>query len=134
MRWNAKAIAWRTQPTLSTLRPRSRPARTGLCGTCSSHLGGVHRWAGEHIRDRLPRVLQVDDFRDLVGEWPDDAALVDWYRDELQLFLDTFCDWLRVISTAPGSSSCPIRSLSGLVGKRTRRSFTGQMSKQSLAD
>jgi len=54
------------------------------------HIGGVHRWAGEHIRDRLPRILQVDDFRDLVGEWPDDAALVDWYRGELQLLLDTF--------------------------------------------
>ena len=54
------------------------------------HIGGIHRWAGEHIRDRLPRVLQVDDFRDLVGEWPDDPALVDWYRVELQLLLDTF--------------------------------------------
>jgi uncharacterized protein (TIGR03083 family) len=54
------------------------------------HLGGVHRWAGEHIRGRLPQVLRVDDFRDLVGEWPDDTALVDWYRGELDLLLDTF--------------------------------------------
>lgn len=54
------------------------------------HLGGVHHWAGEHIRGRLPQVLRVDDFRDLVGEWPDDTALVDWYRGELDLLLDTF--------------------------------------------
>ena len=32
----------------------------------------------------------LDDFRDLVGEWPDDPVLVDWYRGEFQLLLDTF--------------------------------------------
>jgi uncharacterized protein (TIGR03083 family) len=64
------------------------------------HIGGVHRWAGEHIRDRLPRILQIDDFRDLVGEWPDDTALVDWYRNEMQLLLDMFRSAPRDIDCA----------------------------------
>jgi uncharacterized protein (TIGR03083 family) len=50
----------------------------------------VHRWAGSHIRDRLPKILAVDDLETLFGERPPDATLVDWYRGELRFLVDTF--------------------------------------------
>jgi uncharacterized protein (TIGR03083 family) len=53
------------------------------------HVGGVHRWAGEHIRNRRASVLGVDDFEDLVGPWPADSDLADWYRAELDLLVQT---------------------------------------------
>jgi uncharacterized protein (TIGR03083 family) len=34
--------------------------------------------------------LRVDDFQELVGPWPPDEQLVDWYRRELDLLLATF--------------------------------------------
>jgi uncharacterized protein (TIGR03083 family) len=54
------------------------------------HIGGVHRWAGEHIRDRREKILRVDDLETLFGSWPADHALVEWYRDELRLLVNTF--------------------------------------------
>jgi uncharacterized protein (TIGR03083 family) len=53
------------------------------------HLGGVHRWAGAHLRDRRESILRVDDFQDLVGPWPPDNGLVAWYRSELELLIHT---------------------------------------------
>jgi len=46
------------------------------------HLGGVHRWAGTHVREARPRLLTVHDLIELFGAWPADAALVAWYRAE----------------------------------------------------
>jgi uncharacterized protein (TIGR03083 family) len=53
------------------------------------HLGGVHRWAGAHIRDRLASFLRVDDFEVLVGPWPADSELVAWYRSELEFLIQS---------------------------------------------
>jgi uncharacterized protein (TIGR03083 family) len=53
------------------------------------HLGGVHRWAGAHLRDRRDSILRVDDFEALVGGWPADIELVTWYRSELELLIHT---------------------------------------------
>jgi uncharacterized protein (TIGR03083 family) len=43
------------------------------------HMGLVHRWAAAHIVRRLTKPL--DESEDLIGEWPDDAALAAWFRD-----------------------------------------------------
>jgi uncharacterized protein (TIGR03083 family) len=54
------------------------------------HIGGVHRWAGTHIRDRRETILRAGDLEALFGEWPADDGLVGWYRDELRLLVHTF--------------------------------------------
>ncbi|HEX9993483.1 MAG TPA: maleylpyruvate isomerase family mycothiol-dependent enzyme [Acidimicrobiales bacterium] len=44
------------------------------------HLGGVHRWATEVVT--APRTEPWSpDLDDVVGTWPDDAALVGWFLD-----------------------------------------------------
>jgi uncharacterized protein (TIGR03083 family) len=43
------------------------------------HMGGVHRWAAAHVADR--RIERLNGYSELVGTWPDDLALVDWFRD-----------------------------------------------------
>lgn len=53
------------------------------------HLGGVHRWAGQHIRDQRTSILRVEDFEQLVGPWPSDRELVGWYRGELGLLIES---------------------------------------------
>jgi len=63
------------------------------------HTGGVHRWAGSHIRDRRSSLLAVDDFETLFGAWPADEDLVDWYRGELNLLVESF-------RTAPADIEC----------------------------
>jgi uncharacterized protein (TIGR03083 family) len=52
------------------------------------HLGGVHRWAGSHIRDRLPSIMQTN-LVDIFDRLPSDDELVDWYRGELRLLIDS---------------------------------------------
>jgi uncharacterized protein (TIGR03083 family) len=47
------------------------------------HVGGVHHWAAGHIRQPTDRIAGVADLRELLGEWPDDHELIDWYRAEL---------------------------------------------------
>lgn len=43
------------------------------------HIGGVHRWAATYVRDS--RLTQIDqDLDELVGGWPPDSELVEWYR------------------------------------------------------
>ena len=65
------------------------------------HLGGVHRWAGEHVRHKRDSILRVDDFRELVSDWPQDAGLVDWYRRELAYLIDT-------LRGAPADIECAV--------------------------
>ena len=65
------------------------------------HLGGVHRWAGEHVRHKRDSILRVDDFRELVSDWPQDAGLVDWYRRELAYLIDT-------LRSAPDDIDCAV--------------------------
>jgi len=43
------------------------------------HMGGVHRWAAGHIRDRRTEEWDAD-LEDVAGGWPDDASLPDWLR------------------------------------------------------
>ncbi len=44
------------------------------------HLGGVHRWATGYVAG--PRTEQWDvNLDEVVGTWPDDAELVDWFRE-----------------------------------------------------
>ena len=53
------------------------------------HLGGIHRWAGTHVREASPDLVAVDDLVDLFGDWPADDALVDWYRAEHALLVES---------------------------------------------
>jgi uncharacterized protein (TIGR03083 family) len=45
------------------------------------HIGGVHRWAAAHVRDGRTEPVDASKEPDIVGPWPSDAALVDWYRE-----------------------------------------------------
>ena len=55
------------------------------------HLGGIHRWAGTHIRDRRTSILQTD-LVDIFERLPEDDELIDWYRGEHRLLLETLRD------------------------------------------
>jgi uncharacterized protein (TIGR03083 family) len=44
------------------------------------HVGGVHRWATGHIEDRRTEMWAVD-LIDIVGTWPADHDLIDWFRE-----------------------------------------------------
>jgi uncharacterized protein (TIGR03083 family) len=50
-------------------------------GDLVRHVGEVHRWATAHVRDR--RLDPADSAADptIVGPWPSDEALIDWYRE-----------------------------------------------------
>jgi uncharacterized protein (TIGR03083 family) len=43
------------------------------------HMGGIHRWAAAHVADRL--TSPIKGYEGLVGGWPADAGLVDWFRE-----------------------------------------------------
>jgi uncharacterized protein (TIGR03083 family) len=43
------------------------------------HIGGVHRWAAAHLAQQRAEV--IGDLDEVVERWPDDAALINWYRD-----------------------------------------------------
>jgi uncharacterized protein (TIGR03083 family) len=45
----------------------------------TKHLGMVHRWATGYVADRRTEMWQVED-DDIVGTWPTDEELVDWFR------------------------------------------------------
>jgi uncharacterized protein (TIGR03083 family) len=42
------------------------------------HTGGVHRWADRHLSERCEQRLKAD-LPEVVGEWPADDALFDWF-------------------------------------------------------
>ena len=44
------------------------------------HVGGVHRWATGYVGDRRTEVWDVD-LDDIVGTWPADLDLIDWFRE-----------------------------------------------------
>ena len=44
------------------------------------HVGGVHRWATGYVRDR-PTEWEDGDLDDIVGTWPTDIDLIDWFRE-----------------------------------------------------
>jgi uncharacterized protein (TIGR03083 family) len=43
------------------------------------HVGGIHRWATTTIREARAERYDTT-LREVVGEWPDDADLVGWFR------------------------------------------------------
>jgi uncharacterized protein (TIGR03083 family) len=44
------------------------------------HVGGVHRWATGYVGDRRTGEWDVD-LDDIVGTWPADLDLIDWFRE-----------------------------------------------------
>lgn len=62
------------------------------------HLGGVHRWATEIVRSRRTAPWSVE-LEALVGSWPDDAALLDWFAAGL-------CELRSVLAGAPADLQC----------------------------
>lgn len=52
------------------------------------HIGGVHRWATEHVAGPLTEGLDADLER-VVGGWPEDSGLIDWFRDGHADLVDT---------------------------------------------
>src|SRR5664279_2487345 len=62
-----------------------------------THLGGVHRWAAAVVGGGLP--ASDDATSALVGIGPDDAVLLDWYRDGHRRLVDT-------LRAAPADLDC----------------------------
>ena len=44
------------------------------------HVGGVHRWAAGYVGNQRTEMWQVD-LDDIVGTWPADPDLIDWFRE-----------------------------------------------------
>jgi uncharacterized protein (TIGR03083 family) len=62
------------------------------------HTGGVHRWAATTVRTASPAPVDSDLER-LVGGWPTDDALVDW-------FLEGHAGLVDVLRSAPADVDC----------------------------
>lgn len=45
------------------------------------HVGEVHRWAEAYVGQRRTRRMDGSETKDVVGTWPDDDALVGWFRE-----------------------------------------------------
>src|SRR5207302_805435 len=45
------------------------------------HLGGVHRWATAHVGQRRAAPMDKQEEDAVMGGWPDDDALVGWFRE-----------------------------------------------------
>lgn len=52
------------------------------------HIGGIHRWATTTIREARSERYDTT-LLAVVGEWPEDTALVDWYRAGHAALVDT---------------------------------------------
>ena len=55
------------------------------------HQGGVHRWATGYVAGPRAELWDVD-MEDVVGEWPADADLIDWFDDGLATLVQTLTD------------------------------------------
>ena len=62
------------------------------------HVGGVHRWATGYVGDQRTEVWDVD-IDDIVGAWPDDPDLIDWFREGLTKLVNT-------LASAPPELDC----------------------------
>ena len=45
------------------------------------HVGYVHRWATSYVDQRRTQPMDEKEEEALIGQWPDDGALVDWFRE-----------------------------------------------------
>ena len=55
------------------------------------HVGGIHRWATTTIREARTERYDTT-LLEVVGEWPDDADLVDWFRSGHAALVQTLRD------------------------------------------
>lgn len=55
------------------------------------HVGGIHRWAASIVRDALAAPIDRP-LVEVAGGWPDDADLVDWFRDGHRALVQTLTD------------------------------------------
>ncbi len=62
------------------------------------HLGGVHRWATGYVAGRRTEVWDVE-LDEVVGAWPEDAALAGWLRDGCTTLADA-------LAAAPDDLEC----------------------------
>ena len=62
------------------------------------HVGGVHRWATGYVGDRRTEVWDVD-LDDIVGTWPVDLDLIDW-------FLEGHTRLVHTLASAPPDLDC----------------------------
>lgn len=62
------------------------------------HVGGVHRWATGCVGDRRAELRYVD-LEDIVGTWPADADLIDWFREGHRRLVHT-------LASAPPDLDC----------------------------
>ena len=53
------------------------------------HLGGIHRWAGIHILQARPTLVEVNDVVEIFCAWPTDDELVGWYRAEHAILVES---------------------------------------------
>lgn len=44
------------------------------------HMGDVHRWAAAHVAERRTQPIQKAELAEVAGPLPDDAGLLDWFR------------------------------------------------------
>jgi uncharacterized protein (TIGR03083 family) len=70
------------------------------------HQGGDHRWATGYVAGQRTELWEVD-LEDVVGQWPADDDLIDWFGEGLQTLVHTLTDadqdlvcfaWLRAPS------------------------------------
>lgn len=64
------------------------------------HTGGVHRWAGGHLRSPQKDLINSGPLASQFGGWPDDAVLIGWYRDEVDLLVRSLREAPDDIETA----------------------------------
>lgn len=55
------------------------------------HQGGVHRWATGYVAEQRTELWEAD-LEDIVGDWPADGDLVDWFGDGLATLVQTLTD------------------------------------------
>jgi len=60
------------------------------------HVGGVHRWATGYVGDRRSEMWDVD-LDDIVGTWPADLDLIDWFREGYTKLVHTLASALTAI-------------------------------------
>ena len=64
------------------------------------HTGGVHRWAGGHVRTPQKQLINCGPLASQFGGWPLDSELIDWYRAEVDLLVESLRNAPDDIQTA----------------------------------
>lgn len=62
------------------------------------HLGGIHRWAARYVSEARIEVI-AEDLDVLVGGWPPDRDLVDWFADGHRVLISA-------LESAPADLDC----------------------------